>query len=498
MKRLTTILICCTFLFGFQAVGQTSSNTSNSVIQETVSKNEHKVDSLLKSLGRFNNGLDSLCREVHDLRRQESFRDDAAEKAQATIDRTVNVQTWIIGIVAFIITCLSAAGYLSTRRRLREIDTDFAKRTKRMDDFEAKLDDFDGRVNKTMERISSEERALSEQRKAYSEVLEKGEKQVIQIAKLRENAEREVDELRSKIPDISMTEKPSPQLEKQLDELTQKLRKLESLGGELSAEEYFQRGLDQYHKNLYEMALISFEHAIEVKSDYAEAWTGKGVTLRAMHRYEEALAAHEKAIEIKPDYVLAWTNKGAALGALQRNEESLAALAKAIDYEEDYAGAWYNKGVVLDALKRDEDAITAYDKAIEHKPDYANAWHNKGVTLGKLNRPLEEQLTAFEKAIEFKPDFAEAWSSKGVVLNEMGCPDEALESCTMAIRFKPNFASALYNRACLYVLRNDRDRALANLREAIVLDATFKEKAKSDEDFKSLWEDDDFKKLVGD
>jgi len=177
--------------------------------------------------------------------------------------------------------------------------------------------------------------------------------------------------------------------------------------------------------------------------------------------YSKAVELYEKAIELKPDDADAWTNKGVTLRKLNRHEEALKAHEKAIELKPDLADAWYNKGVTLDDLNRYEEALKAYDKAIELKPDDADAWTNKGVTLGKLNR-YEETLKAHEKAIELKPDYASAW----------------------------------FNRACTYSLKGEKEKALPDLKKAIELDISNKQDAKEDEDFKNLWDDLDFKKLV--
>ena len=108
-----------------------------------------------------------------------------------------------------------------------------------------------------------------------------------------------------------------------------------------------------------------------------------------------------------------------------------------------------------------ELALKAYDKAIELKSDYATAWHNRGAALDELGRH-EEARKAFDKAIELKPDDADAW----------------------------------YNKACAYSLKGDKENALKHLSKAIALDAKYKEEAKSDDDLKNLWDDEDFKRIV--
>ncbi len=45
-------------------------------------------------------------------------------------------------------------------------------------------------------------------------------------------------------------------------------------------------------------------------------------------------------------------------------------------------------------------------------------------------------------------------------------------------------------------LMNNKEKSLEYLSKSIELDPKYKEEAKKDEDFKNLWDDEDFKKLV--
>jgi tetratricopeptide (TPR) repeat protein len=192
-----------------------------------------------------------------------------------------------------------------------------------------------------------------------------------------------------------------------------------------------------------------------------EDYINRGFDLYYKGKYEEALKAFNTVIELKPDFANSWYYKGLALGGLDRYEEALRAHERAIALEPDYTNAWVNKGVALDNLGRYEEALKAYDKVIGLNPDFAEAWGNKGITLIKVGR-YEEALKAYDKVIGLKPDFALAW----------------------------------YDRAGIYSIKKKKDKALSDLKKAIELDASYKEKAKTDEDFKNLRKEGDFKSLV--
>ncbi len=80
--------------------------------------------------------------------------------------------------------------------------------------------------------------------------------------------------------------------------------------------------------------------------------------------------------------------------------------------------------------------------------------------------------------------------------SKLGRHDGAIKHYDKAIELQADSANAWYNKACAYSLKGDKERSLYNLRKAIELDPEYKEKAKKDEDFRNLWDDENFKKIV--
>jgi predicted O-linked N-acetylglucosamine transferase (SPINDLY family) len=86
---------------------------------------------------------------------------------------------------------------------------------------------------------------------------------------------------------------------------------------------------------------------------------------------EDALVSYDRAIALKPDYAEAYYNRGNALVDLKRPEDALVSYDKAIALKRDYAEAYSNRGAALTDLKRPADALVSYDRAIALKPDLA-------------------------------------------------------------------------------------------------------------------------------
>lgn len=213
--------------------------------------------------------------------------------------------------------------------------------------------------------------------------------------------------------------------------------------------------------NEYDKAIEYYDKAIS--RWYRESWVYNN---RGYERYikgdlDNAIKDYDKAIELDPKYNLAWANKGYALGQLGRHEEALEAFNKSIGLNPDSVYAWDGKGYTLSKLGRYEESLKVLGKAIELDPKAIDAWDNKAYALGKLGR-YEESFKAFDKAITLDPKNAVIW----------------------------------YNRACIYSFRNDKQDVFDGLKKAISLDAKLKAEAQKDEDFKWLWEDEEFKKAT--
>ena len=85
------------------------------------------------------------------------------------------------------------------------------------------------------------------------------------------------------------------------------------------------------------------------------------------------LASYDTAIALKPDIAEAYNNRGNTLRDLKRFDEALASYDKASALKPDIAETYHNRGNTLRDLKRFDEAVASYDKALALKPDLACA-----------------------------------------------------------------------------------------------------------------------------
>ena len=101
----------------------------------------------------------------------------------------------------------------------------------------------------------------------------------------------------------------------------------------MNAEELYGEGLEQYWNGDFEGAIASCDRALAIRPDYLAwnlrkqaidklesksvgikaglhiAWNKWGMTLSKLGRYEQAIVSFDKALEIKSDYYQVWYNR---------------------------------------------------------------------------------------------------------------------------------------------------------------------------------------------
>ena len=115
----------------------------------------------------------------------------------------------------------------------------------------------------------------------------------------------------------------------------------------------------------------SYDHALTLKPDHAEASGNRGNALTDLKRYEAAIASFDRAIASRPDFAEAHFNLGNVLQrAFARHTAADASYARKRSTGEARLrrGAYCNRGNVLRSLKRFDEAVASYDRAIALDP----------------------------------------------------------------------------------------------------------------------------------
>jgi tetratricopeptide (TPR) repeat protein len=222
----------------------------------------------------------------------------------------------------------------------------------------------------------------------------------------------------------------------------------------------------------------------------AQSLAQQGNTAEASKVYLEIMGKHPE----NRDAVQGWliiNMKRSPTG----EEEAIKQLEELEKTYPDNTGILFFKTFIQTEYNHLDDALKNAEKLTILQPDDYLNWVLKGQVLEAMNRN-DEALAALEKSTSLGSENADAWQIKAGLLAKLNKLDEAITSYNKAIELAPGQPVFLYNRGCVYCRKGDKANALADLGKAISMNPQFKTYAPKDEDYKSLWEDEEFKKLV--
>ena len=216
-------------------------------------------------------------------------------------------------------------------------------------------------------------------------------------------------------------------------------------------------------------AIKSFESALLIDPNYAEANYNLGLTFDELNEINSAINHYEKAILINPQYPDALNNLGNLYKNNNRIELGIKCFKKAIDIEPNFVSAWNNLGNGYKDLNHLEKAVDCYQRGINIDTNIPELHNNLGNALKNLGQ-FQEALDCYEKAIAIQPENFESFNNIGVVLDKLGLEGRAIEAYENAIRINPDFAEGYFNRG--QVLKNllRFPEALASFELAYILE----------------------------
>ena len=122
---------------------------------------------------------------------------------------------------------------------------------------------------------------------------------------------------------------------------TQAIARPDSAAG---AEFYLKRGEDFSGAHQYDRAIADYTTAIQLESDYAEAYNDRGFAYYLKGDAERAIADYTRAIELRPDYWKAYNSRGVAYMAHGYGAaKSVPDFDRAIALEPDFRYAYINR-----------------------------------------------------------------------------------------------------------------------------------------------------------
>ncbi len=271
------------------------------------------------------------------------------------------------------------------------------------------------------------------------------------------------------------------ELEETKRKVDEALKKIEELKGERVAGQRLESKQNEYSKAVAQLK--------------AQEWIDRGVAFMNAENYESGLGAFNKAIEIDPANSWARINKGWALTVLGGYHQALKELNIALVIDPQNPWIYVNRGVTYNFLENYQQGLLDEEKAINMDATIPWAYIDRGwayIGLGKFNQALED----LNKAAQLDSKNPYIYHLRAWAHNGLGSKKQALEDFEKSLKLAPNNSWTHWNIAAYHALSGEKEKSISALEKAIRINKTLKQKAKTDKNFQSLWNDADFRKIV--
>lgn len=238
----------------------------------------------------------------------------------------------------------------------------------------------------------------------------------------------------------------------------------------LTAEDLFERAMDEVENGLISDALRSLDLAIELNPSFAEAYFERGQLYYDRKQYFNAANDYASALQHDYEYPIV-TNYNLGLAYFQQDEfaQAIEAFNTAIELDSDYESAYYWRGRSYAESYQYSEGVTDMLQAIEKGYDqleYAYFWIAKAHAEAEN---YESAIRYYNISITHTADDCEKYScwidynNRGVASYWLADYETAIDDYTSAIQANPDqYPLAFQNRGNAYEKLDNLTSALSD------------------------------------
>lgn len=230
---------------------------------------------------------------------------------------------------------------------------------------------------------------------------------------------------------------------------------------QMTAWDYWRRGMRHYELEQYGKAVESFSCAIEKQANVAQFYSERGISYYALRQYEKSIAENDRAIELNPEFEVAYNNRGYAYAKMGEYRKAIADFNKAIALKREYDTAYHGRGYAYDRLGEWKEALQDYNRAIDINPKYAAAYRDRARLYARLSYTYDA-MEDLNSAIALYPENAASYTDRGSVYMTLGNYKQAIADFNKAVALKPGAPKPYEERAKAYRLLGDEEAAKAD------------------------------------
>lgn len=193
-----------------------------------------------------------------------------------------------------------------------------------------------------------------------------------------------------------------------------------------------------------------------------------GERLLRTARYSQAIVSFDRAISLKPDYAEAFTMRARANMSLGKTLVALPDFSRAVELRPRDPQPYLDRGSVHVALQEWQEALTDFNRAVELDPKLAAAYNLRGSAIRAMGDP-GKALRDFEQAVELLPSMDNIYQ-RGATYQRLGQHEKAIEDFSRLISAEPSSAQAYFARSQSFRAIGDEAAAARDHRTGRILD----------------------------
>jgi len=251
--------------------------------------------------------------------------------------------------------------------------------------------------------------------------------------------------------------------------LLKRVEQSASFSPDVRAQIYSDRGWAYLRLKENEQAVIDFNSALALKSEYARAYGRRGLAYRFLKDYQRAIADFDRAIELNPQDTWAYVQRGRVYRKLRNYQQALEDFDHAVELDPNYVWAYVHRGITYRLLKDYQQALAEFDRALELRPHYASILAERGLTCLWMQN-LRQAIIDYTHSREIDFYYLQNHNNWMAIWSGMyyEIPDlEVIERLEIIATTDPENPVAFICRGVARWLRRDFEEALQELEQAI-------------------------------
>ena len=206
-------------------------------------------------------------------------------------------------------------------------------------------------------------------------------------------------------------------------------------------------GGDAFKAKNYDVAIGLFSKAIQLDTNYPNAYLARGRAYERDNQSKKALADMDQVLRLTPS-VYAYLLKGRILLKDKMVDKAIDSYSQAIRLDPLYFESYADRGHAYVVANDYNKAIADYNVALQIKTNSASIYNLRAYAYLAMGR-TNDAIADYNKSIALEPGDAVVFTSVGLLYAQTGNYKAGIANCEKAINIDTNFSVGYNNLAWL-------------------------------------------------